>query len=146
MNFSRLLVVMFATFFCCGKAQTLDTDLIARQVAQAYLEGEAMSNLSVEEGNGKSYQKALAWGFSPITGAGLYYTEHPVQGSLALLMGVVGIPLLITGLSMDINQQTCDDCTLNNTLIFTGSFLYGSAYLWDSIATIFYGKKYKKKN
>lgn len=100
----------------------------------------------------KSYGAALAWGLSPLPGAGLFYTEHPVAG---FFTAVVGVPALALGLSVVIqsidgtdrcNARGGDDCGNAVPLVGIPALaVYGVTYLIDAITTSILARKYIKK-
>lgn len=119
------------------QAQDIDLNQFTDRVVQSYLQQEAPAQSSSLEKNEKSYGAAIVLGLSPIPGDGLYYTRHPVQGTLALVYGGVGLALIAQGMSC-----TGEDCGV--VAIPVGLTIYGACYLWDAIGSIVEGRKYKK--
>ncbi|MBI5299513.1 MAG: hypothetical protein HY877_04380 [Deltaproteobacteria bacterium] len=86
-------------------------------------------------------------GWDPVPGDGLFYTEHPVQGSLALAIGLIGGIALTVGVFGKCSGGDIGDCeAIGNATTIVGSALYGTSYLWDGIGSTIAAKKYKKGN
>lgn len=118
------------------QARDINLDQFANQVTESYLNGSA-------EKSKKSYGVAIALGLSPIPGDGLFYTKHPVQGAMSLLLGGLGIAMLVNPGS----NRDCDDPGDCQALVIaTGLTFYTTAYLWDAIGSVIAGRKYKKSN
>lgn len=107
---------------------------------------EGASQQSTIERKQKSYSTALLLGFSPIPSDGLFYTKHPVQGALSLLIGGLGLGILIDTLMDDCHtSDDKGDClALRNAGRIVGATTYGAGYFWDAFGTSHYAKEYKK--
>lgn len=109
----------------------------------AVLHAAGEEKLSTIERSEKSRSLAVGLGFSPVPGDGLYYTGHPVQGSLALVTGIIGAGFLMAltdDCSEHVEQDDCEALTV--PLGALGGAIYGAAYLWDALGTLHYSKSY----
>ncbi len=115
------------------------------QIARAYLEQEQEAVGKPQ--SKKSYGAALAWGWSPIPGDGLFYTEHPIQGGITLALGLAGAGLAVLAVT-----ERCDEtnhwCFLSPKQIAGGFGIatYLATYLWDGIGSTIAGRKYRHRN
>lgn len=82
----------------------------------------------------KSLTSAILLGLDPIPGDSLLYAGRPVQGTVDLIVGGVGLGLLLWGVT-DIDGGhglSCyDDCGI--WYVLAGGLIYAPAYLWDLI-------------
>ena len=129
------------------QAEEINIDHISREIIRNYLAQEQPPQTSTIERKEKSYGLAMALGFSPIPGDGLYYTGHPVQGTLSLLLGGLGGWFFTEGVLNGCGRSSDDDLCRGFKRIFTasGAVLYFPSYLWDAIGTTISARKYKSK-
>ena len=128
------------------QAEEINIDHISREIIRNYLAQEQPPQTSTIERKEKSYGLAMALGFSPIPGDGLYYTGHPVQGTLSLLLGGLGGWFYTEGVLNGCGRSNDSLCRgLKRTFTNGGAVLYFSSYLWDVIGTTISARKYKLK-
>jgi hypothetical protein len=96
--------------------------------------------------NEKSMPIGVLLGLSPISGDGLFYSGHPIQGGIALGIQLAGIIGGITYVYATIEEEQpfsiFASAAVGGGIILATSI---STFLWDAIATPIYIHKHNEK-